>query len=91
ADPAAAHAALAAHLAADGLGLGPVGWLMQAEHTFSHIRWEMDVYAGRLEEASTLLLPVPLPSHYRWVNREEMEQYAFPNVFLRILNAYFGR
>ncbi|MCP3775730.1 A/G-specific adenine glycosylase [Paenibacillus sp. MZ04-78.2] len=90
-DPAAAYAALAAHLAGDGLGLGPVGWLMQAEHTFSHIRWEMEVYAGRLEESSALLLPVPLPSNYRWINREEMEQYAFPNVFLRILNAYFSQ
>ncbi|UUZ86497.1 NUDIX domain-containing protein [Paenibacillus sp. P26] len=86
----AAREALAAPLAADGLGLGPAAWLMHAEHTFSHIHWDMEVYVCR-PEASPLgsAAEPPLPSHYRWVNREEMAQLAFPNVFLRILNAYF--
>jgi A/G-specific adenine glycosylase len=29
-----------------------------------------------------------LPPHYRWLNLEEMDQYPFPNVFLRIINEY---
>ncbi|MCZ8514128.1 A/G-specific adenine glycosylase [Paenibacillus filicis] len=87
---AAAHEALAAALAADGLGLGPAAWLMHAEHTFSHIRWDMEVYVCR-PEPSPLGADVPplLPSHYRWIRREDMDQLAFPNVFLRILDTYF--
>ncbi|ALS24231.1 MULTISPECIES: A/G-specific adenine glycosylase [Paenibacillus] len=89
-DPAAAHEALASHLAADGLGIDSLHLLMQAEHVFSHIRWDMQVYVCRPEPSPLLSeLPELLPSHYRWISREEMEQYAFPNVFLRILNTYF--
>ncbi|UUZ90903.1 A/G-specific adenine glycosylase [Paenibacillus sp. P25] len=85
-----AREALAAPLAADGLGLGPAAWLMHAEHTFSHIHWDMEVYVCRPEASPLGSAAEPLlPSHYRWVNREEMAQLAFPNVFLRILNAYF--
>jgi A/G-specific adenine glycosylase len=29
-----------------------------------------------------------LPPHYRWMDFNDMENYAFPNVFLRILKAY---
>ncbi|AEI39152.1 A/G-specific adenine glycosylase [Paenibacillus mucilaginosus] len=89
-DPAPAHETLAEHLDADGLGLGELRWFMPAEHTFSHIHWELDVFLSTVDNPS--LLPessAPLPSHYRWITREEMEQYAFPNVFLRILKAYF--
>ncbi|MEC0172136.1 hypothetical protein P4H54_27595, partial [Paenibacillus graminis] len=25
----------------------------------------------------------------RWINREDMANYAFPNVFLKLLNRYF--
>ncbi|MCZ8523877.1 MULTISPECIES: A/G-specific adenine glycosylase [Paenibacillus] len=89
-DPAAAHEALAGHLAEDGIGLGRLRWLMPAEHTFSHIHWDLDVFLGSVEASP--LRPessAPLPSHYRWLSEGEMEQYAFPNVFLRILRAYF--
>lgn len=27
---------------------------------------------------------------YRWINAEDMEKYAFPNLFLKILQQYFG-
>lgn len=30
-----------------------------------------------------------LPEGYRWIGKEEMEELAFPNVFLRILNRYW--
>ncbi|MFD1909995.1 hypothetical protein ACFSQ7_47660 [Paenibacillus rhizoplanae] len=25
----------------------------------------------------------------RWISREDMKNYAFPNVFLKLLNSYF--
>ncbi|TVY10326.1 A/G-specific adenine glycosylase [Paenibacillus cremeus] len=92
-DAAAAQEALAGHLAEDaGVGLGQVAWLMQAEHVFSHIRWELEVYTGGLVP-SPLRPDEPqlLPSQYRWISPDDMEQLAFPNVFLRILNAYYGQ
>lgn len=126
--------------AADGVGVVPMEWLMDAEHTFSHIHWAMAVYRCRpapgslpgytpgaagmglavaeragaayaaaaagagtaaspeepaVDEAaagvdfSTPGLRDPaLPPNYRWMDFGEMEQVAFPNVFLRILSAY---
>lgn len=84
-------AQLDAYLAAENIGIGPAEWYMHAGHTFSHIHWEMDVFRCRLETSPLGTDRGPLlPSHYRWLAREEMEQYAFPNVFLRILNRYFA-
>ncbi|MUG73773.1 MULTISPECIES: A/G-specific adenine glycosylase [Paenibacillus] len=86
-----AHAALNAHLAGDGIGLEALAWVMEAEHTFSHIHWNMDVYAARLDASPVFGEAGPLlPSHYRWIGREDMAEHAFPNVFIRILNAYFS-
>jgi len=88
-----ADAALGAHAAEDGIGFAGLTWLMQAEHIFSHIRWTMDVCVAKPElfslssesEGTELL-----PSHYRWVGPDEREAYAFPNVFIRILDAYYA-
>jgi A/G-specific adenine glycosylase len=152
---------LAATLAAeDGAAVLPVEWLMDAEHLFSHIRWDLGVYrcrpapgfggfaevpaagyaaesaalyggtadsiapdsgaegaatpalspatdtaaitaAGLGSDASIAAMraasaphpgPVPsrsgLPPRYHWMSWDEMEQLAFPNVFLRILKTY---
>jgi len=82
--------ALADRLAEETVAIEPERWFMKTEHTFSHIHWEMQVVVCRL--ASSLLpsgSEFPLPSHYQWLDRESMGQYAFPNVFLRILNRYF--
>ncbi|WP_438447754.1 A/G-specific adenine glycosylase [Gorillibacterium sp. sgz5001074] len=121
---------LAAQLAGeDGVGLVPVEWLMDAEHTFSHIHWDMAVYrclpapgalpgaayaagtGARASAAAAAAAPpgagsmaaeapgpgyggaiapagAPLPPGYRWLDFDEMDKYAFPNVFLRILQAY---
>lgn len=88
---AAAHRTLAAELGADGVGLGEAAWLMRAEHVFSHIRWEMEVYRCAPEAGPPGTGSAPLlPSHYRYIDRAEMAQLAFPNVFIRILNAYFA-
>jgi A/G-specific adenine glycosylase len=92
----AAHTAvLKEKLAADeGLAVQPVEWLMDTEHTFSHIHWDMKVYRCRLgpqnartskgQNSASGRLPELIPYHYRWVGPEDMDQYAFPNVFVRI-------
>jgi A/G-specific adenine glycosylase len=86
----ASIAVLADQLAEETIGIQPEQWFMHAEHTFSHIHWNMEVVLCHL--ASSVLpsrSAMLLPSHYQWVNQETMAQYAFPNVFLRILNRYF--
>ena len=89
---AADMAALAAALAdADGVALVPELWLMDAEHIFSHIRWDMRVYRCRERLEAAGRRPAALPAHYRWLAPGELERYAFPNVFLRILDAYWNR
>ncbi len=116
---------------------------MEAEHVFSHIRWDVQVYAADFgffleeadaadgiaarrtaESAESYLASHPgasleaasrieaddsqdsdadrvpqlahadmskLPEGYRWIGPEDMAELAFPNVFLRILNAYWER
>jgi A/G-specific adenine glycosylase len=91
ASSAADMAVLAATLAAaDGVGLVPESWLMDAEHIFSHIRWDMRVYRCRERSEAAGRRPVALPAHYRWLAPGEIDRFAFPNVFLRILNAYWN-
>ncbi|PZE19749.1 A/G-specific adenine glycosylase [Paenibacillus xerothermodurans] len=79
-------------LAGETIGFSPERWFMQAEHTFSHIHWEMQVVLGTLERP---VVPgsrdAHLPSHYRWVDAASMAQFAFPNVFLKIINRYFSK
>lgn len=88
---AADMAVLAATLAAaDGVALVPESWLMDAEHIFSHIRWDMRVYRCRERSEAAGRRPVALPAHYRWLAPGEIDRFAFPNVFLRILNAYWN-
>ncbi|WP_040949597.1 A/G-specific adenine glycosylase [Gorillibacterium massiliense] len=78
-----AAGALAAGLAAaDGIGIFPEAWLTDAEHIFSHIRWEMQVFRCRLAAGAAL------PPHYRWMAPEERERYAFPNLFVRIIDEF---
>ncbi|WP_282939349.1 A/G-specific adenine glycosylase [Paenibacillus sp. RC67] len=78
-------------LSEETIGIHPERWYMHAEHTFSHIHWDMQVVACTLEPT---IVPSSagqlMPSHYQWVSRDTMGQYAFPNVFLKILNRYFG-
>lgn len=78
------------HLAEETIGVRPQSWFMHAEHTFSHIHWDMQVIACSLEPSVLPAGAVLLPSHYQWVDQGSMEQYAFPNVFLKIINRYFA-
>lgn len=83
---------LTRQLAEEGLPIAPVQWMMDVEHVFSHIRWEMGVYRCRIltgaEPGSSGAGADALPAEYRWMDDEEMERHAFPNVFLRILEQY---
>ncbi|MCR8636361.1 A/G-specific adenine glycosylase [Paenibacillus radicis (ex Xue et al. 2023)] len=77
-------------LAEETIGVCPERWFMKAEHTFSHIHWDMQVVVCSLEPSvlstSSGML---MPSRYQWVDSSMMEQFAFPNVFLKLLNRYF--
>ncbi|WP_248929734.1 A/G-specific adenine glycosylase [Paenibacillus hamazuiensis] len=83
---------LAGHLGAEGIAIEPGEWFMDAEHTFSHIHWDMKVYRCRLKQdwAAGGHLPQLTPYHYRWMAADELDRYAFPNVFLRIMKSYFA-
>ncbi|MNZ76622.1 putative A/G-specific adenine glycosylase YfhQ [compost metagenome] len=98
---------LAAALAEAGVPVRPIEPFMNAEHTFSHIHWNLRVF--RFQEAVELaamskfaaeakaqyeinVAPVQesdeAVQQYRWINRDDMADLAFPNVFLRILDEY---
>lgn len=62
----------------DGLAVEASDHFMDIEHTFSHIHWNMAVFRSRLQADF-------IPYHYRWIRPDELEGYAFPNVFLKIL------
>ncbi|UKS26478.1 A/G-specific adenine glycosylase [Paenibacillus sp. HWE-109] len=70
----------------------PDEWFMDTEHIFSHIVWKMKVYRAKLGDVNR-----PghegawIPFHYRWVGPEDLQQYAFPNVFLRIMKEWQER
>lgn len=65
-----------------GQRIVPIGWLMNAEHTFSHIQWHMRVYHFKA-------LKCEPGASGTWINQTEMQDYAFPNVFLRILRTFW--
>ncbi|MBA2942716.1 A/G-specific adenine glycosylase [Paenibacillus sp. CGMCC 1.16610] len=67
----------------------PGEWFMDTEHIFSHIVWKMKVFRAKL---TSLSHPTNggewIPFHYRWVGPDELQQYAFPNVFIRIMKEW---
>lgn len=95
-DPRAAGTAmtlLAEELAReDGVTVIPGGWLMQESHLFSHIHWNLDVYRCRLASppgSGRAGRTEALPPGYRFIGASGLESVAMPNVFLRILRAYW--
>ena len=69
--------------------ISPLEWLMDIDHTFSHIRWQMKVYRATMGDINRQREGGDwVPFHYRWVGPDELEQYAFPNVFIRIMNQH---
>jgi A/G-specific adenine glycosylase len=85
-EPQAGDYLAAKLLAQDNVRIAPGEWLMEAEHTFSHIHWNLQVFACR-PAAAEMELKNGLDGRYRWISLAETEQYAFPNVFLKILRA----
>lgn len=82
----------------DGVPVQPIGHVMDAEHTFSHIQWNMGVYRCKWQDVPPAVLQAAESAaayetgeeNFRWIHVQDMERYAFPNVFIRILNAYFS-
>lgn len=66
----------------DGLAAVVGEWMLNAEHTFSHLHWELQVYRCRGQAVSAHALP---REQYRWISIDDMADYTFPNVFIRIL------
>ncbi|WP_314587370.1 A/G-specific adenine glycosylase [Paenibacillus terrigena] len=69
----------------EGIAMVPDDFVMEADHIFSHIHWHLRVYRF----ASKLPDNTSLPEPYRYIEEKDMDELAFPNVFIRILRAYF--
>jgi len=60
--------------------------LLEAEHVFTHLRWQMHVHSAEFTGAE-------LPPHCRWVPVTELPSYAIPTAFRslgELLNAELG-
>ncbi|MFC5651895.1 A/G-specific adenine glycosylase [Paenibacillus solisilvae] len=114
--------------AEDGVLVRPTGWRGEAEHVFSHIVWDLQVFksefgaftaadnshltaaggvagvtafleqralyepsdaAGLKLGAAAVAAEQELPLNYRWIGPEQMNELAFPNVFLKLLREYW--
>lgn len=62
--------------------------LMDIDHVFSHIHWHMRVYRCRED---SMELPTVDHGNYTWLADGDRGSYAFPNVFVRIMDEYWGR
>lgn len=64
-----------------GMELEDVEYLGRVTHIFSHLRWNMAAYYATVES-----LVSDLPSmHYRWVTIEELQNYAFPVPYQKVM------
>ncbi|HEY2493853.1 MAG TPA: A/G-specific adenine glycosylase [Paenibacillus sp.] len=84
----------------EGISAKPVQHFMDAEHIFSHIRWSLQVYRCLEDDMSYVAEQAvsygeeaesteEVYAEYRWISEQDMELYAFPNVFLKIIHAYY--
>lgn len=62
-----------------GLRLKKTKKLGSASHVFSHQVWNMDVFSFALAE------PMPVSDVLHWVEEAELERYAIPTAFQRVL------
>jgi A/G-specific adenine glycosylase len=65
---------------------------IDVEHVFSHIHWHMRVY--RFSETGGVSLQMNEGSEgsseiFHWLAEEERASFAFPNVFIRIMDEYW--
>ena len=77
---------LEAALAEDGVRVKASNEVVgEAQHIFTHLVWKIKVLgAAALEERY-----VADRTGYRWIGPEEFENYAWPNVFRKLLTEYF--
>ncbi|PLT33011.1 A/G-specific adenine glycosylase [Bacillus sp. V5-8f] len=60
--------------------------ITKIDHVFSHLVWNVDTFAGTLEEPIDQLL---MEKHnLRWVSKKEIEDYAFPVSHQKMFAAY---
>ncbi|WP_423419171.1 A/G-specific adenine glycosylase [Fictibacillus nanhaiensis] len=45
------------------------------EHVFSHLKWEIQIWQGKIESEDDL---EQLPADWKWVSVDELENYPFP-------------
>jgi A/G-specific adenine glycosylase len=60
--------------------------ILTISHVFSHLVWKIDAYKGML--SSEIEEKVLTEHNLKWVNKEELEQYAFPVPHQKIFAAY---
>lgn len=89
---------IAGHLLEEGYHVQPNSFWRMAEHTFSHIHWNLQVYHCTEAEAvlTSSLVAEQVEAYtdeghlYRWIEPKDMDTMAFPNVFLKLLRDYFN-
>ncbi|TCK98499.1 A/G-specific DNA-adenine glycosylase [Natranaerovirga hydrolytica] len=54
-----------------------------AKHIFTHLIWHMKLYKCTLKESSQAFKKIDYPE-ILWVNRSELENYAFPTAFKKV-------
>ncbi|MFC4303077.1 A/G-specific adenine glycosylase [Cohnella boryungensis] len=57
----------------------------EAQHIFTHLVWKIKVLAAEAQEEAY----VADRTAYRWIGPEDFEDYAWPNVFRKLLTEYF--
>lgn len=89
---------IAGHLLEEGYHVKPDSFWRMAEHTFSHIHWNLQVYHCTEAEAAltSSMVAEQVEAYkeeghlYRWIEPKDMDIMAFPNVFLKLLRDYFN-
>lgn len=72
----------AAALAAYGVSLEPMAYVGEAVHVFTHIKWNMKVYRGKVEDGSDL---AALRRPFIWADRKQLEEeIMLPVAFRKI-------
>ncbi|WP_211748373.1 A/G-specific adenine glycosylase [Paenibacillus sp. Marseille-Q4541] len=89
---------IAGHLIEEGYPARPEAFWKLAEHTFSHIHWNLQLYRCKEtdEVLSSSMVAEQIEAYktegyvYKWIGPEDMETMAFPNVFLKLLKEHFA-
>ncbi|MDB4865680.1 MAG: mutY [Cohnella sp.] len=83
--PDAARDWMAGALAAEGVHVRPVRHLADAEHIFTHLHWFVKLWSAEVVGGAVMD-----SDSYRWIDRDDFEQLAWPNVFRKLLGDFFN-